>query len=77
MAEDFDPNQIQTVLPRDAIAAIMDPDMVSAAEVKLGPEVMVLGFSFNGESHAYPIPILSSHEIVNTAVGGRKIAATW
>ena len=79
MPEEFDPSQIVTLLPRDAIPAILDPNMTPAREMKstLSPELMVLGVSFNGESHAYPIPTLSRHEIVNDVVGGVKIAATW
>ena len=38
---------------------------------------LVLGLSINGDSRAYSVPMLSSHEIVNDTVGGRKIAVTW
>lgn len=78
-AEEFDPAQIITVLPKDAIAAILAPEMVSAGKVgeTLTAGSMVLGVALNGDSRAYPLPILSRHEIVNDVVGGRKIAVTW
>ena len=38
---------------------------------------LVLGLSINGDSRAYPIPMLSSHEIVNDVVGGEPVAVTW
>lgn len=80
----IDLNEVVTLLPRDAIPAIL-PDkvpqiMVSAADADaagIEDEVQVIGVSINGESRAYPIPFLSRHEIVNDAVGGRLIAATW
>ena len=37
----------------------------------------VLGLSVNGEHRAYPIPMLSRHEIVNDVVGGVPVAVTW
>ncbi|MBI3090001.1 MAG: DUF3179 domain-containing protein [Candidatus Tectomicrobia bacterium] len=78
-AEEFDPAQILTVLPKDAIPAILAPEMVPAGKVggTLTAESMVLGVALNGDSRAYPLPILSRHEIVNDVVGGWKIAVTW
>jgi hypothetical protein len=80
----IDPDEIVTLLPPDAIPAVLPDDvpgiMVTAAEaeeVGLDPAVRVLGVSINGEHRAYPIPFLSSHEIVNDEVGGELIAATW
>lgn len=80
----IDLDDVVTLLPPDVIRAI-DPEevadiMVTATEANqagLDPEVRVIGVSINGESHAYPIPFLSRHEIVNAEVGGRLIAATW
>ena len=33
--------------------------------------------SIAGESRAYPVSILSRHEIVNDKLGGVPIAVTW
>ena len=80
----IDLNQVVTLLPPDAIRAV-NPDEVSellvtaeeAQESGLDPSIRVMGVSINGESHAYPIPFLSRHEIINAEVGGKLIAATW
>jgi hypothetical protein len=80
----IDPDEIVTLLPPDAIPAVLPDDvpdiMITAAEADaagIDPSVRVLGVSINGEHRAYPIPFLSSHEIVNDEVGGELIAATW
>ena len=71
--------RIVTLLPRDAIPAIDEPQFVSAAEADeaYDDEEAVLGVDINGDARAYSIPVLSSHEIVNDTVGGVKIAVTW
>lgn len=81
---DINLNEVVTLLPPDAIRAVAPEEvpkiMVTAEEAKAGsidPAVRVIGVSINGESHAYPIPFLSRHEIVNTELGGKLIAATW
>lgn len=78
---DFDPSEILTVLPRDAIPAIFDPEFMTVDEIQqrqsLEDEEPVLGFEHNGEAHAYSVLQLDRHEIVNDVVGGLAIAATW
>jgi hypothetical protein len=71
--------EIVTLLPRDAIPAIDNPVFLSAEEADLQyePDELVIGVNFDGDARAYSIPKLSSHEIVNDTVGGRKIAVTW
>ncbi len=71
--------EIITVLPRDAISAIDEPVFVSIeqADETYAADELILGVEFNGDARAYSIPLLSSHEIVNDVVGGRKIAVTW
>ena len=54
-----------TILGRDGIPVILNP-----AE-------RVTGVSINGENRAYPINLMSRHEIVNDTVGGKGIAVTW
>jgi hypothetical protein len=71
--------RIVTVLPRDGIRAIMDPEFVFAAEAEewMVSSEQVIGLDINGEVKAYPINILSRHEIVNDVVGGKAVAITW
>jgi Protein of unknown function (DUF3179) len=76
----IDPNAIITLLPKDAIPAIRDskPLLVPANEVQgVRDTDQVLGVAIGGESRAYPIPLLSWHEIANDAVGGVPLAVTW
>jgi len=77
-------DDIVTLLPRDAIPAILPDEttnlLVTAEEATaagMSDDIQVMGITVNGESHAYPIPFMSRHEIVNAEVGGQKIAATW
>ena len=71
--------RIVTILPQDAIPAILSPSFLTRAEgdVQLEPDELVLGLSLNGDHRAYSIPLLSSHEIVNDVVGGVPVAVTW
>ena len=71
--------KIITVLGRDGIPAILKPDMISAdfAAIMMDPNERVLGLSVNGDHRAYPLNMLSRHEIVNDTVGGKPVAVTW
>jgi hypothetical protein len=79
----IDPEEIVTLLPRDAIPAIWDPEplwaTVEEAEQNgdISNAVSIIGVSIGSEARAYPIPFLSAHEIVNDTVGGTAIAVTW
>jgi|GEM_PF-2340669 hypothetical protein len=65
--------------PRDFIPAIFDPVHIAADEVgdQVGRFSPVIGVSIDGESVAYSVAHLSSHEVVNDAIGGTPIAVTW
>ena len=75
----INPADIVSLLPPDSILAIDDPVFESAgmADESLEPDERVIGVLINGEARAYPIPILSSHEVVNDVVGGEQVAITW
>jgi len=61
-----------TILGRDGIPAILDPVFArQGAESNMEPAERVIGVSINGESRAYPINLMSRHEIVNDTVGAR------
>jgi hypothetical protein len=49
----------------------------AAGDLEIEAQEPVIGVSLNGEAHAYPIRLLSLHEIVNDDVGGIPIAVTW
>ena len=76
----LDPGAIVNLLSKDAVPAIRDstPLLVPAAAVRLVQDSdPVLGVVIGEESRAYPIALLSWHEIVNDVVGGVPVAATW
>ncbi len=65
--------------PRDGIPPIRDPRFVSIEE---GNDVFddlepVVAFEVNGEARAYPLQILTWHEIVNDEVGGEPVLVTF
>ena len=68
-----------SVIPRDAIRAVLDPSYLDAeeAEEQFSVDEMVMGLSVGGEHRAYSVPQLSRHEIVNDVLGGTPIAVTW
>lgn len=71
--------EMVTVVPFDGIQAIIEPVFVTTGEAQawMDPSEQVLGISIGGEHHAYPISVLSRHEIVNDVVGGQPVAVTW
>ncbi len=70
-----------TFTPRDGIRSIDSPSFLTAQEAEergeMAPTESVIGVSLNGESKAYPVNILSRHEIANDTLGGVDIAVTF
>ena len=69
---------IVAVLPEEGIPAIDAPQFEAgrtATDVEAGERI--IGVEINGDARAYPLTILSSHEIVNDVVGGEPVAITW
>lgn len=75
----FNPREILTVLPKDAIRAIEQPRFITPleAEGQMKDEEPVIGIEAGVEAKVYPIYLLSAHEIVNDFIDGRPIAITW
>ncbi len=65
--------------PKDGIPAIDRPQFVSVAEADewLGDEEPVVLFHIGTEARAYPLQILTWHEIVNDEVGGTPVVVTF
>lgn len=65
--------------PRDGIPSIDNPQFVfpDAAEEWLAGNEPVIVVEFNGDARAYPLQILTWHEIVNDEVGGIPIIVTF
>ena len=70
---------IITVLGKDGIPSIDNPRFVGPGEAdqQMQSFERVLGVSINGNHQAYPLNMLSRHEIVNDTVGGVPVAVTW
>jgi len=86
LSENFDLSNPQVDLseilgpfvPVDGIPPIDDPDRVAAASATYPePDGRVVAVEINGEAVAYPIGILTYHEIVNDEVGGVPVAVTY
>ena len=71
--------EIRTVLPRDAIPSIDDPEFLDADQASelMSDGHLIIGLSVGGEHRAYSTAFLSGHEIVNDTVGGEPVAVTW
>jgi hypothetical protein len=77
----FDPirsDEIQSILPQDAIPALIKPAYLSASKASdIYDQEEVIGVVINGDARAYPLSTLSAHEIVDDDIGGQPVAVTW
>jgi hypothetical protein len=66
-------------VPKDGIPSIDDPEFASVAERTdwLADREPVIGLSIDGDARAYPLRVLTWHEIVNDTVGGTPVAVTY
>jgi hypothetical protein len=66
-------------VPPDGIPPIDEPKFVSfeVADVWLEDREPVIAFELDGEARAYPLQILTWHEIVNDEFGDRAVAVTF
>ena len=64
--------------PPDGIPAIDDPEFERADQVDwLEDNEPVLSLTVEGETRAYPLRVMTWHEIVNDVVGGVPVAVTY
>jgi hypothetical protein len=65
--------------PRDGIPALFGPGYLTAREADklLKPDERVLGLTLDGVSRAYPIRIMSWHELVNDEIGQIPYLVSW
>ncbi len=68
-----------TMLRKGGFPLNVDPEIVSAEDVEIGDEDMVMGVVINGEPRAYPVNYMNGpfNEIVNDELGGEAIAPSW
>lgn len=72
-------SEIRFVIPRDNIPSIDVPAFVSPDEAAewLADVEPVVALEIDGDARAYPLQILTWHEIVNDEVGGLPVAVTF
>jgi hypothetical protein len=64
--------------PKDGIPALTDPELIPSDSARyLRPEDRVAGVVIEGEARAYPLRILTWHEVVNDRVWSTPIAVTY
>ncbi|MCT7377927.1 DUF3179 domain-containing protein [Chelativorans salis] len=64
--------------PRDGIPSIDDPKFAAASAVPdIEAREPVIQFGLGGDIRAYPLRVLTWHEIVNDVVGGVPVAVTY
>jgi len=72
-------HEIYPVLPRDGIRAILQPTFESSEDAAawLDDEEPVIAVELEGEARAYPLQILTWHEIVNDELAGHPLLVTY
>ncbi len=66
--------------PKDGIPSIDDPKFVDLSDdqaLAMAPTEPVIGVTIGGKSRAYPLSILTWHEIVNDELNGVPITVTY
>lgn len=63
--------------PKDGIPSIDAPRFVPVAEGEYDDREPVIGLTIDGDARAYPLSILTWHEIVNDVVGGQPVIVTY
>jgi len=71
-------DEIHTLLPRDAIPALTDPDLLPLADVDyLSDTDRIIVVEADGTVVGVPVIILNFHEVANLTVAGTPVAATY
>ena len=78
----LDPLEFQYGIGKDTIPAIDQPLFVSVSDPRLEAqhitdEARVIGYADGDDARAYPIRIMSRHELVNDTVGGKPVTVGW
>ena len=65
--------------PKDGIPSIDNPSFVTPGSASdwIAPEEPVIALEVSGTAKAYPLQILTHHEIVNDRIGGVPVAVTF
>ena len=64
--------------PKDGIPALLDPQFTSGRKASfMRSDEQVLGVVINEIARAYPVRILSWHELVNDKFGDTAVLVSW
>jgi hypothetical protein len=64
--------------PKDGIPSIDKPVFMPVSEITdIADREPVIGLEINGDARAYPLRVLTWHEIVNDEVGGKPVTVTY
>ena len=77
LASDALPDGVEQILPRGRIAAVTQPDFVTADQARMPDDAWVLGLVIDGEARAMSLNLLNRHEVVNDSIGQTNYAAVW
>lgn len=66
-------------LTKDAIPPLTNPEYENGLNQLdwLNDDDRVIGIEVNGDARAYPLKIMSYHELVNDTIGGEEVAITY
>ena len=65
-------------VPKDGIPALTRPPAVPVDDATfLRDGSRVVGVTIGGQSRAYPVSVMSMHEVVNDEIAGRPYAVMW
>jgi hypothetical protein len=78
----IDPRRFQFGIGKDTIASVDEPVFVRYDDPRLAaagitPDTPVLGVAIGGTARAYPVNLMSMHEIVNDEIAGKPYAVMW
>ena len=63
---------------KDGIPALLEPKFVEPENAKfMNADDQVIGMIIDGEAKAYPLNILTWHEVVNDTLGGTSLMVTY
>ena len=72
----FIPQRFQYGIGKNAFTPLRDKDFTEDHPSETS-SVRIIGVSVEGDAHAYSVDRLSRHEIANTTIAGRPIAAGY
>ena len=72
-------SEIQIVLPKGSFPTLDTPKFVGRYDglEMFFPKEPVIALEINGDAKAYPLNILTMHEIANDEIGGEKVLVTY